>query len=63
MPDWLQPIADHQPITPVIEAIRDLLMDAPLNGNGWWAAGWCVLLLMLTLALSAFAFRRKAGRR
>lgn len=63
MPDWLQPVAAHQPITPIVESIRGLLMGTPLNGEPWWAIGWCVAILAVAVVWGAWLFRRKAGRR
>ena len=42
MPDWLQWIAENQPITPIIETLRSLLMGTPMGDSAWWAVGWCV---------------------
>lgn len=63
MPVWLRGIAEHQPITPVIEAIRGFLTDTSIGNYAWWAIGWCILLLILAFVLSAFIFHRKSGRR
>ena len=63
MPDWLQPIAAHQPITPIVETIRALLMDTPMQAEAWWAIGWCVAILLVAALWGAWLFRRKAGRR
>ncbi|MBT2495142.1 ABC transporter permease [Microbacterium sp. ISL-59] len=63
MPEWLQPIAANQPITPIVETIRALLMDTPLQGEAWWAIGWCLVILLVAVTWGAWLFRRKAGRR
>lgn len=63
MPEWLQPIAANQPITPIVETIRGLLTDAPVQGEAWWAIGWCLVILLIAVAWGAWLFRRKAGRR
>ena len=63
MPDWLQPIAEYQPITPVIEAIRALLMDQPVGDHVLWAVVWCVAIVAVSVVWGAWLFRRKAGRR
>ncbi|MGW9158745.1 MULTISPECIES: ABC transporter permease [unclassified Microbacterium] len=63
MPEWLQPIAANQPITPIVETIRSLLMDTPLQGEAWWAIGWCLVILLIAVTWGAWLFRRKAGRR
>ncbi|SFT26862.1 ABC transporter permease [Paenibacillus sp. BC26] len=63
MPSWLQGLANHQPITPVIETIRGLLSGTPIGDNGWWAIGWCTAILILAIVWCTLAFRRKAGQR
>lgn len=63
MPAWLQPVAANQPITPIVETIRGLLMDAPMGSEPWWAIGWCVVILAVAVLWGAWLFRRKAGRR
>ncbi|REK64739.1 MAG: multidrug ABC transporter permease [Cohnella sp.] len=63
MPDWLQGIANRQPITPVIETIRGLLTGTPIRENAWWAAGWCAFILLASVVWAMRVFSRKAGRR
>lgn len=63
MPGWLRGVADHQPITPVIETIRGLLTGTPIQNEAWLAVGWCIFILLGALAWSIWSFRRKAGRR
>ena len=63
LPDWLAWFAEHQPITPVIEAIRSLLMGTPMGDSAAWAVGWCVLFIAVAAVWGSWLFRRKAGRR
>ncbi|MFK3676591.1 ABC transporter permease [Microbacterium sp. NPDC090218] len=63
MPEWLQPIAANQPITPIVETIRGLLMDTPVQDEAWCAIGWCLVILVVAVTWGAWLFRRKAGRR
>lgn len=63
MPNWLRGVADHQPITPVIETIRGLLIGSPSQNQAWLAVGWCVLILIAAVVWSIWAFKRRAGRR
>jgi len=63
MPSWLQWIAENQPVTPIIETIRGLLFALPLGSQPWWAIGWCLGILLVSVAWGAWLFRRKAGRR
>lgn len=63
MPKWLQGIAGNQPITPVIETIRSLLMGGSAGSYIWWAVGWCLLILVVSIIWSTWTFKRKAGSR
>ncbi len=63
MPEWLQWVADNQPITPIIETIRGLLMGTDLGTEPLWAIGWCVLILAVSAVWGAWLFGRKGGRR
>lgn len=63
MPEWLQPVAAYQPITPIVDTIRGLLMGTPLDTEPWWAVGWCLAILAIAMVWGAWQFRRQAGRR
>ncbi|SEO52473.1 ABC transporter permease [Paenibacillus sp. OV219] len=63
MPTWLRGVAEHQPITPVIETIRGLLNGTPIHNNGWLALAWCLGLLAIAFIWCNLVFKRKAGRR
>jgi ABC-2 type transport system permease protein len=62
MPSWLRPISEHQPITPVIETVRSLLIGTPMGNNGWIALAWCCGLLLFSFTLATTLFRRRASR-
>ncbi len=63
LPAWLRGIAEHQPVTPVIETIRGQLSGTPVDEQWIVAIAWCVGLVVVALAWGAWLFRRKAGRR
>lgn len=63
MPDWLRWLADTQPVTPIIETIRGLLMGTETGTRAWWAVGWCLLIIAIGVVWSTVVFGRKAGRR
>ncbi|HYJ75483.1 MAG TPA: ABC transporter permease [Kineosporiaceae bacterium] len=64
MPAWLGAFSAHQPVTPVIESIRGLLLGRPVAGDIWTAIAWCTGLLAVSVVLSAVLFaRRTAGAR
>ncbi|MEV6953828.1 ABC transporter permease [Streptomyces sp. NPDC051183] len=59
MPDWLHGFADHQPLTPVIESLRALLLDQPAGSAPWTALAWCGAILAVAVALTSVLFRRR----
>lgn len=63
MPVWLRWFAENQPVTPIIETIRGLLMGTPMGSAPWWALGWCALILAFSVCWGAWLYRRKAARR
>lgn len=63
LPSWLQWIAQNQPITPIIETLRGLVMGTPSGDSALLAVGWCLLILAVAIVWSALLFGRKgAGR-
>jgi ABC-2 type transport system permease protein len=63
MPAGLHWIAQHQPITPVIETIRGLLMGTDAGNQPAWAIGWCLLIIVGAMIWAGWLFRRRSGRR
>lgn len=63
MPEWLRWIADNQPLTPIIETIRALLLGTSPGTDAAWATGWIALILGVGLVWSGVQFARRAGRR
>ena len=62
MPAVLRAIGENQPITPVVEAVRGLLIGTPLGGSGWLALAWCAGLLVAGHAFATAAFVRRTRR-
>ncbi|WP_435838478.1 ABC transporter permease [Streptomyces antimycoticus] len=61
MPGWLHGFAQHQPVTPVIEALRGLLLDRPAGDSAWQALVWCGGILAVAAGLSGVLFRRRTA--
>ena len=59
MPGWLQAFAEHQPVTPIIETLRGLLLGMPVGNNPWWALAWCAGITVIAMALSTVLFQRR----
>ena len=60
MPTWLQGFARNQPVTPVVETLRGLLLGQP-DGQLWAALGWCGGILIVSVLLSTVLFRRRTA--
>ncbi len=63
MPGPVRWFAENQPVTPIIETIRGLLLGTTPGDAPEWAIGWCLGILAFAVAWGAWLFRRKAGRR
>ncbi|GAB2957880.1 ABC transporter permease [Nonomuraea fastidiosa] len=59
MPGPVRAFAEHQPVTAIVNAIRDLLAGHPAGPGVWSAVGWCAGLLVATYALAMVIYRRK----
>ena len=62
MPKALQIFAEYQPITPVIDSLRALLLNESLKTCTLLSAIlWCTVLLLLFYILSVRAFKKKSN--
>jgi ABC-2 type transport system permease protein len=59
MPTWIHGFAEHQPFTPLIEALRGFLLDAPVGNSAWTALAWCGGILAVSVAASGYLFKRR----
>lgn len=58
MPTWLGWVAEHQPVTPIIDTLRASLDGTPPGAEAWWAVGWCTLLAGLCFVWAGRLFGR-----
>jgi ABC-2 type transport system permease protein len=61
MPSWIHGFANHQPVTPVIETLRGLLLDTPVGSSPWLALAWSAGILVASVALAGMLFRRRTA--
>lgn len=61
MPTWLHGFAEHQPVTPVIESLRALLLAQPAGSTPWVALAWCGGILAAGTLLTGALFRKRTG--
>ena len=59
MPGPVRAFAEHQPVTSIVDTIRDLLAQQPAGDTGWIALAWCVGLLLAAYAVAVATYRRK----
>ena len=59
MPGPVRWFAEHQPVTPIVNTLRNLYAGQPVGNDGWIALGWCVGLLAVAYALAIRTYRSK----
>lgn len=57
MPGPVRWFAEHQPVTPLIDAVRAMLAEQPVGDDAWVAAAWGLGLLVVAYVLSVRAYR------
>lgn len=58
----LRIFAENQPMTPIIESLRALLLDTALDNNLLYAILWCVGLLIVAYILAVQMYKRKLAK-
>jgi ABC-2 type transport system permease protein len=61
MPDWLGGFSRHQPLTPVIEAMRGSLMGTGAGNDGLLAVGWCAGIGLIGYVIAGILFRGRTA--
>ena len=59
MPGPVRVFAENQPVTSIVNAIRDLYTQQPVSTNIWIALAWCLGLLSVAYALAIGIYHRK----
>ncbi len=59
MPGPVRAFAQHQPVTSIVNAIRDLLTQQPVGTGIWTALAWCVGILVVAYILANIFYRRR----
>jgi ABC-2 type transport system permease protein len=59
MPGPVRAFAEHQPVTSIVNAIRDLFTQQPVGSNIWIALAWCVGILVVAYLFANIAYRRR----
>jgi ABC-2 type transport system permease protein len=58
MPSWLQPIAEHNPFTIMVNAVRSLFLGVPAGNDVRIATAWAVGIAAVSATLAIWRYRR-----
>ena len=59
MPGPVRAFAEHQPVTPIVNTIRDLYAQQPVGSGIWIALAWCVGILIVACTFAMVTYRRR----
>jgi ABC-2 type transport system permease protein len=59
MPGPVRAFAEHQPVTYIVNAIRDLYAQEPVGTDIWVALSWCAGLLVVAYLFAMVTYRRR----
>jgi ABC transporter DrrB family efflux protein len=62
MPDGLRQVAEVNPITVTVDAVRHLWLGAPAHNNVWGAIVWSLVFIAVFGPLAVSRYRRAAGQ-
>jgi ABC-type multidrug transport system permease subunit len=62
MPSWLQPFAENNPFTTMVDAARALFLGTPAGNDVWLATLWCLAIVAVFAPLAAWRYRRAVTR-
>ncbi len=59
MPGPVAWFAEHQPVTPIVDAVRALLAGQPVSDDLWIALAWVVGILVVAYVAASAVYRRR----
>ncbi|HEY5230195.1 MAG TPA: ABC transporter permease, partial [Galbitalea sp.] len=59
MPDPVRAFAQYQPVTSIVNTIRDLFTQQPVRADIWIALAWCVGILVVAYIVAMRVYRRR----
>jgi ABC-2 type transport system permease protein len=59
MPGPVRAFAEHQPVTSIVNAIRDLFTEQRVGTDIWIALAWCVGILVVAYVFAGISYRRR----
>jgi ABC-2 type transport system permease protein/oleandomycin transport system permease protein len=62
MPNWLEPVAEYNPFTTMVDAARSLFVGTDAGNDVWGAVAWSFAIIAVFSVLSVWRYRRAVGR-
>src|SRR6478752_6917741 len=59
MPGPVRAFAEYQPVTAIVNAIRDLFTAQPVGTDIWIALAWCLGILIVAYVFAMITYRRR----
>ncbi|MDF2942660.1 MAG: transporter permease [Herbinix sp.] len=58
MPSAVRVFAENQPVTPIVEAIRNLLANQPVGNDIWVALVWCIAIIIVAYIFAMRSYKK-----
>jgi len=58
MPSAVRAFAENQPVTPIVEAIRNLLANQPVGNEIWTALTWCIAIIVVAYIFAMRIYKK-----
>ncbi|MPM74469.1 hypothetical protein SDC9_121457 [bioreactor metagenome] len=58
MPSAVRAFAENQPVTPIVEAIRNLLANQPIGSDIWVALAWCIAIIVISYIFAMRIYKK-----
>lgn len=59
MPSIVRAFAENQPVTPIVEAIRNLLAKQSVENDIWIALAWCIGIIVVSYIFAMKVYKNK----
>jgi ABC-2 type transport system permease protein len=59
MPGPVRAFAENQPVTSIVNTIRDLFRQQPVSTGIWVALAWCLGILIVGYIFAMVTYRRR----
>jgi ABC-2 type transport system permease protein len=58
MPKVVRAFAENQPVTPIVEAIRNLLANQAVGNDIWVALAWCIAIIVVAYFFAMRSYKK-----